>query len=126
MRTRVSWIATSLSRFGVIAAIALAACAADEGDDGGGSGLPDGTPTCMAPPAVTYDCEPVPLGTPGSCSGGPALYNDPIPDADKAFPLGCEATLPRCAPAFPNSVQTCFCDDEWTSTPGAIEWVCPL
>ena len=119
MRAPRALFATSLSRFAVLLAIALAGCAADD-DDGGG--LHDGTPTCMPPAQLTYNCSPLPLGAPNSCAGGPAFETMPAPDQDKAFPLGCEAAFPFCVGAFPNEVQKCFCQNEGS----ANAWVCPI
>lgn len=118
MQARPSSIATSLSLFGRSLAIAsLVACAADgDGDDGAAQ-------MCTPPAALTYACSPVPLGSADSCAGGPALYNDPRPDTDKAFPVGCEAQLPFCVSAYPAYVQTCSCEPGTGSGP---EWVCPI
>ena len=96
--------------------VALHGCASDGDDNGGGGGV------CTPPAELTYSCAAVPLGSADSCAGGPALYNDPKPDLDKAFPLDCEAQLPFCVAAYPNSVQTCYCQN-WTGTP---EWSCPV
>ena len=106
--------------------IMLAGCGYFGGDDGDGGKADAGAwpdvRACMPPAELTYLCDPLPLGAPDSCAGGPALYDQPRPDLDKAFPVGCEAQLPFCVGAYPNSVQTCYCQT-WTGTP---EWSCPV
>ena len=120
-----------MSRFAVLLAIAPAISGCSREDDGGeGPGfvdaLPPGTPTCTPPPQLTYDCQPVPLGTPNSCAQGPTFYEfETKPDPDKAFPFGCKAEFPHCLYAYPNVVATCWCND-FEGAPGAPTWYCPL
>ena len=115
-----------MSRFGLCLAIASApaGCGSDDDDDVEtiDSGLPPGTPTCTPPPQLTYDCQPVPLGTPNSCGGGPTAFGGDPPDTDKAFPLDCKAEFPFCLGAYPNAVATCWCNN----TLGPVEWYCPV
>lgn len=92
----------------VIAAV-LSAMLACGGDD-----------TCDHPDELTYDCAPVPLGTPGTCSGGPSWGGEQA-DPDLAFPIGCRATYPFCTPAYPNYAQDCDCIDS-----GGPQWACPI
>jgi hypothetical protein len=98
-----------------IAVAALCACGGVSGDDGAGG-------TCTPPAQLTYSCEPMPLGTPSTCTGGPAFGGRPQADTDKAFPVGCEAAYPFCVAAYPNSVQTCYCQYPGTD----FEWTCPV
>ena len=103
-------------------AAALAACSG-EGDESGpvDAASADVSP-CTPPAELTYDCTPVPFGTPNSCSGGAHLPWDPDPNPGNAYPLGCNALLPFCVGAYPNAVQECTCDD-FAGTP---EWICPV
>jgi hypothetical protein len=85
----------------VVVVFALASCDSSE---------------CKAPEHTTYNCEPVPAGTPG-CIGGPiwmsnqssggATHQD---DPDKVFPAGCFAEIPDCSPYYANSARTFKCD----------------
>jgi hypothetical protein len=93
--------------------IAILACAAACNSDDG---------RCDPPDELTYNCEPMPLGTPDTCQGGPAFDGMPQADTDKAFPVNCEASYPFCVEAYPASVQTCYC-----STDGmTFQWFCQI
>jgi hypothetical protein len=95
-------------RFSIAIAVLLCACADDD--------------HCTPPAALTYSCAPLPLGSPNTCTGGPAFDGMPQADTDKAFPVGCEAAYPFCAVAYPASVQTCYCQYPGTD----FEWTCPV
>jgi hypothetical protein len=124
MRSIQATIRTSVSRFGGLFAIALAlGCSTPADDDDQGAGAGDAGPTCMPPAELTYSCAPVALGTQGACTGGPVVYDMPQPDTDKAFPVGCEAKFPFCTHAYPNTVQTCVCTNDFTT--GQV-WSCPI
>jgi hypothetical protein len=102
---------------GFVAALlccAMVAAGCDDDDDN----------TCGHPDKAMYSCEPVPVGTPDSCTGGPGgdFLGLPVQDPDKAFPVGCRATLPICEAYYPGSVQTCDC----TGGGMYVGWGCPL
>jgi hypothetical protein len=111
-----------MSRIPWLLVIVLAGCETKRDRDvDAGDGRRD-VPMCTPPAELTYLCAPLPLGAPDSCAGGPSLFDAPKPDLDKAFPVGCEAKLPFCVGAYPNSVQTCYCQNNGS----ANEWVCPV
>ncbi len=81
---------------------------------------------CDPPATTTYACAPAPTGSDG-CTGGPGFGATTAPDPDKTFPIGCTASLPQCAGAYPSEVQTCSCERVGAADAGLKPtWTCPI